>query len=147
VPFNGYIDVILYNKKEDTYKVIDLKTARYGWKDNQKKDEVKRMQLQLYKYFFAQSKKIDINKIEIEFIILKKVIFDTKYKISRIQTYSPPQSNATTKKAMKLFWDTIEEMKLLVESGGKGEIKISNLCKWCPFYKEKELCDRRKKKK
>ncbi|MEK6882811.1 MAG: PD-(D/E)XK nuclease family protein, partial [Nanoarchaeota archaeon] len=54
VVFKGYIDLVLYNEELDKFVIYDIKTSTAGWKDYQKKDEVKVAQILLYKYFFSK---------------------------------------------------------------------------------------------
>lgn len=144
IRFNGYIDILLHDKKNNKYKIIDLKTSRTSWNDNQKNDEVKRLQLLLYKIFLAQLKSVPLQNIDIEFLILKKIVFQGQYKISRIQRYQPPHGKATLNKAIKLFNDTLQKMEQLCESKEQGQMNPTNYCSWCPFYKEKQLCSRKR---
>lgn len=141
IPFLGYLDIVLYNEKQDLYTIIDLKTSRMGWKDKQKKDESKRLQLILYKYFLSQKLKIDIDKIDVQFIILKKQVFQSsQFKIKRIQTFTPPNSSVTVKKAVKYMDEIIEDM----QNSLKENCFIKNPldCKWCPYKDRRDLCDR-----
>lgn len=142
--FLGYLDIVLHNEKQDTYTIIDLKTSRLGWRDKQKKNEIKRLQLILYKYFFAQKFKVDINKINVQFIILKKQIFQSsQFKIKRIQTFSPPNSSITIKKSIKYMNEIIDNMQKSFNEN--YFIKNSFNCKWCPYKDKKDLCDRGRK--
>lgn len=144
IRFNGYIDILLHDKKNNRYKIIDLKTSRTSWNDNQKNDQVKRLQLLLYKIFLSQLKSIPLQNIDIEFLILKKIVFQGQYKVSRIQKYQPPHGKATINKAVKLFNETLKEMEILCESKLQGEMNPTNYCNWCSFYKEKQLCSRKR---
>ena len=144
IKFRGYIDILLKDTKNNKYKIIDLKTSRTTWNDKQKNDETKRLQLLLYKIFLSQEKNIPLQNIDIEFLILKKILFQSQYKNSRIQKYQPPHGNVTINKARNLFNETLKEMQKLCESKQNGCMNPSNYCLWCPFNKEKELCNKRK---
>ncbi len=143
IPFIGYIDILLYDRKNDKYKIVDLKTSRSTWTDNQKNDKIKQLQLLLYKIFLAQEKSILCQNIDVEFLILKKIIYQNQYKNSRIQIYQPPHGKPTLNKALKLFNKTLEEMEMLCKSGNQGQINPTNYCVYCPFYKDKNLCNRK----
>lgn len=146
--FRGYVDLILKNTKQNTYKIIDLKTSMRTWTPNQMKDENRRMQLILYKYFFAKKLGVPLENVDVEFFILKKMIFkNTKFPMSRIQKYTPPHSNRTVNKTMERVKQTFQEMKELVRSGGEGQIRVNNYCKWCPYYQREDLCDRKSRRK
>ena len=59
-------------KETETFKIIDIKTSTNGWNDYAKKDENKQFQLLLYKQYFSEQYGIPLDKIEIEFFILKR---------------------------------------------------------------------------
>jgi len=60
IKFKGYIDILLHDKKNNRYKIVDLKTSRTSWNDKQKNDEITRLQLLLYKIFLSQEKSIPV---------------------------------------------------------------------------------------
>ena len=72
----GYLDVVTYHEATETFKIIDIKTSTKGWSDYAKKDEDKQYQLLLYKQFFSEQYGIPLDKIEIEFFILKRKVLD-----------------------------------------------------------------------
>ena len=150
LPFTGYIDVLIKNNKTGQYMLYDLKTSRMGWKDKQKKDQSKRLQLLLYKYFLSKQLDIPIESISVEFLILKKNVYTaSQYKISRLQKFIPPNANATVKKAIKLFNDTIIDMQRLCQGKiAQPEKRVSGLCNYCPYkntkLEGKVLCDQGK---
>ena len=74
--FVGYMDVVLYNKVTGRIKIIDIKTATMGWNKYQKADKNKTNQLLLYKHFFSKEKGIPIDKIDIEYLILKRKLYE-----------------------------------------------------------------------
>lgn len=144
IKFKGYIDILLHDKKNNRYKIVDLKTSRTSWNDKQKNDEITRLQLLLYKIFLSQEKSIPVQNIDIQFLILKKIIYQSKYPVSRIQKYQPPNGKVSLNKALKLFNETLKNMEQLCESGGQGQMNPTNYCTWCPFYKERQLCSRKR---
>ena len=72
VGYIGFLDVVLFDKVNQKYKIIDLKTSTRGWNKWQKADESKTHQLLLYKVFYAKEFNVPLDKIEVEFIILKR---------------------------------------------------------------------------
>lgn len=144
IKFKGYIDILLHDKKNNRYKIVDLKTSRTSWNDKQKNDEITRLQLLLYKILLSQEKSIPVQNIDIQFLILKKIIYQSKYPVSRIQKYQPPNGKVSLNKALKLFNETLKNMEQLCESGGQGQMNPTNYCTWCPFYKERQLCSRKR---
>ena len=45
IKYTGFLDVVLYNEKYNTFKIIDIKTSTRGWKERDKKNEDKQYQL------------------------------------------------------------------------------------------------------
>jgi hypothetical protein len=74
--FLGFLDVVLENKKENKIKIIDIKTSYSTWSDKKKKDKFTRMQLLFYKKYYSEKYNIDMDNIEVEFMILKRIVFD-----------------------------------------------------------------------
>ena len=72
VGYIGFLGVVLFDKINQKYKIIDLKTSTRGWNKWQKADESKTHQLLLYKVFYAKEFNVPLDKIEVEFIILKR---------------------------------------------------------------------------
>jgi hypothetical protein len=58
----GFIDLIMYNESTDQYFIYDFKTSTRGWGDKEKKDETKSQQIILYKKFFSDLYKVDLDK-------------------------------------------------------------------------------------
>lgn len=138
----GYIDFVLYDKDLDKVYIYDIKTSYKSWSKEQKNDKIKQYQLLLYKQFFSQQYNIDINKIEVEFIILKRKIWEkSEYSQSRIQLFKPSSGRNNIKKCNDLFNEFIKEA---FDNKGKMIDKeypqvISKNCKYCPFNKT-HLC-------
>lgn len=135
INFCGYLDIVLYNKKDDKYKIIDLKTSRRGWSDREKNDIVKRLQLQLYKYFFSRKMNIPMKNIQTQFLILKKQLFECKYKLSRLQRYQPPSSDVTINKSVQYVKSIMDEMQKVCSGQIESKKNVTNYCDWCPYSK------------
>ena len=83
-------------------KIIDIKTSTRGWKDKEKSDEVKNMQLILYKKFFAEQHNFPVDNINIEYFIVKRKVYeDGEYPEKRIQTHTPTSGKVKINKATK----------------------------------------------
>lgn len=145
--FIGFIDIILHDKAEDTYYIIDLKTSRFSWDDNKKKDYNKRLQLLLYKYFFAKAKKFSLDRIHVEFIILKRKIYNSQHYVSRIQRFVPPNSARTCNTGYKYLVQNVGKLQNDITSN--NFVKNPSLwnCKYCPVNENPTLCDKRMAKK
>jgi RecB family exonuclease len=141
VVYNGFLDVVMYHEPTDTFKIIDIKTSRQGWNNKVKKDELKQFQLILYKKFFSELFGVDPKKIEIEYFIVKRQLYEHEdFVIKRIQTFSPPSGKIKQKRAGDVLQTFIIEA--FTKEGYKEvehQPKENNNCKWCPFYKT-HLC-------
>jgi len=146
VIYRGFLDVVLYNEATKTIKIIDIKTSTRGWKDKEKSDEVKNMQLILYKKFFAEQYGFPVDNIEIEYFIVKRKIYeDGEYPEKRIQTHVPTSGKVKLNKATKALNEFIERAFTKDGSYNMGP-QLKNPSKWncqfCPFNENKELCDK-----
>ena len=137
VVYQGYLDVVMYHEPTDTIKIIDIKTSGNGWRDKEKKDENKQFQLILYKKFISEIFNHPIDKIEVEFFIVKRKLFESEdFVIRRIQTFSPPSGKVKLNKATQAIDTFINEAFNLT---GYKKVEhtptVNDNCKWCPFYK------------
>jgi len=141
VIYNGFLDVVMYHEPTDTFKIIDIKTSRQGWNDKVKKDELKQFQLILYKKHFSELFNIDPKKIEIEYFIVKRQLYEHEdFVIKRIQTFSPPSGKIKQKRAEDALQTFITEA---FDKEGYKEVehqpRENNNCRWCLFHKT-HLC-------
>ncbi len=142
VKFTGYIDLILYDKKLDLHSLYDFKTSMYGWNDRDKNDFTKRMQLHLYKYFYAQKNNLPLQKVDGTFLIFKKQLLESPYRNRRVQTYFPPQQERTINKTLKTVGEAIDKMRLIKQNKLEPQINSSEYnCKFCP-YNGGQLCQK-----
>ncbi len=144
VLFNGFLDVVLYHEPTETFKIIDLKTSTNGWNKHAKKDEGKLNQLILYKHFFAKQFNVPSNKIEVEFLILKRKVFESNdYPTYRIQSFSPPsgknKTNNATKALIEFINNTFDKTGYKQKEYNPTPSKWS--CRFCPFLNT-EHCDK-----
>ncbi len=150
VLYMGYLDVVTYNENTETFKIIDIKTSTKGWNDYAKKDEDKQYQLLLYKQFFSEQYGIPLDKIDIEFFILKRKVLDmddenimSPYQAYRVQQFTPPSGKIKLGRAKKAVNDFVNEC---FNSNGDIKEKIYPktpskwTCNFCPFKEEQELC-------
>jgi len=143
VTYVGFIDIVTYNKKTGKYVLYDLKTSRSGWNDYQKKDPIKTSQLLLYKRFFSQQLDIDESNISVEFIILKRTIFENaSFKIPRVSKFEPANGKPSMNKSWELFMNFIKtafdnEGNYISEQVANPD---KNNCRWCVYKDRKDLC-------
>ena len=141
VIYNGFLDVVMYHEPTQKFKIIDIKTSSRGWNAKTKNDELKQFQLILYKKFLSELFDIDPKKIEIEYFIVKRQLWESEdFTIRRIQTFSPPSGKIKQKRV----GDALQ--KFITESfTPKGYKEVEHQpqenknCKWCSFYKT-HLC-------
>jgi hypothetical protein len=142
----GYIDFVLYDKDLDKVYIYDIKTSRSGWGDKEKKDSIKTAQILLYKEYFAKQYNIDVEKIEVEFFIVKRKLWDSPdFVIPRIQEFKPAAGKTKRKQAAEAFSAFLSEC---FDSEGKiihkeyNKIVDKSSCTYCPFNSNKELCNK-----
>lgn len=147
----GFIDFVLYDEKWDKYYIYDIKTSTRGWTNREKKDETKLQQILLYKQYFSDLYKIDIDKIEVEFLIVRRKIWEsTDFVIGRVQEFKPAAGKIKMKKAndsFKMFLDECFDSDgtfMLDKEYVKNVSKES--CTWCPFN-DTPHCDKNLPKK
>ena len=142
----GYLDVVLYHEPTNTFKIIDIKTSKSGWDDKTKKDEIKQLQLVLYKKFYSQQFGVPEDSIDIEFFIVKRKVWEeSPFPISRIQEFTPASGKVKMNKATNTLNLFIEEV-FNHDGSYKNKIFEPNpskySCMFCPFKDNKELCDK-----
>ena len=153
VYFLGYADLILYDKDLDTIIIYDFKTSRQGWKDKDKKDEVKRRQLIFYKSFISKMLGYDVKKIKIVYMILKRKIYEeSEYPIPRIQEFKPADGTTTLKKA-QMDLDKFISTCFKEDGSYNTEAKYPAIsgdgnknCQYCEFKTKYDLCPKEKRR-
>ena len=142
----GFIDFILYNKTTETYTIYDIKTSTRGWKDKEKRDQTKINQILLYKYFYSKVLGVSEDKVDVQFFIVKRKIFEGgDFPMKRIQEFIP----ASGKTKVKNAYTSLEQfVKDCFTTDGKYNIdrkyeKNINGCKWCVYADRPDLCDKK----
>jgi hypothetical protein len=148
VRFKAYIDLVLRDKQTGRIKIYDFKTSAVGWNDYTKEDPTKTSQLLLYKAFYAQKYNVPMAKIDIEFFILKRRLFENvKFPQSRIQKFIPEHNNKMITLAIEGFGCFVkscfhEDGSFVMEEENYPKVPGKNRkhCKYCPHKKAKN-CD------
>jgi len=149
IKYLGYVDLVIYDKKLDKYIIYDIKTSTKGWSKWEKGDTIKHNQLYLYKQYYAELFKVPLDKIEVEFYIVKRKIlsFDdpniqSPHQAYRIQNFKPVDNKKRLREAREDFNNFIKEC--YTPEGypidKDFEKKIDKPCDWCEFGKNKDLC-------
>ena len=144
IKFIGYIDVLLYDKLRDRYKIIYIKTSTIGWNKYMKADKNKTDQLLLYKQFYGAQHDISLDKIDVEYFIVKRKLYDkVDFPQRRIQTFSPANGKPSINKVNNNLNTFINE------SFKDGNYNLSHdfikrpskkNCRFCEFN-QTEHCD------
>ena len=144
VKFIGYIDVLLYNTVTQKYKIIDIKTSTMGWNKYQKADKNKTDQLLLYKQFYGAQHDIPLDKIDVEYFIVKRKLYEgLDFPQKRVQKFSPANGKPSINKVVNNL------NQFLQESFIDGEYNTDNTyiqrqskknCKYCEFN-QTEYCN------
>lgn len=145
VMFKGFIDLVFYNDNTEEWTIIDIKTSTSGWNDFAKKDDKKIAQILLYKEFFSKQFDIPIDKINVEYFILKRrvpVEADFAAMQKRVQEFRPPSGKIKRGQAISLMRNFV---KTAVSENGEYIDKEypTNPSKWsCNFcaFKEMRIC-------
>jgi hypothetical protein len=106
VKFKGFIDLVFYDARVDRWKLVDIKTSTSGWNDYAKKDDKKTAQLLLYKQFFSEQFDIPIDKIDVEYFIVKrKVPVEAEFASMqrRVQEFKPTAGKIKVGQALSLM--------------------------------------------
>lgn len=147
--FNGSLDIVLYHESTNTIKIYDLKTSTKSWsKNHQQKDEVKIAQILLYKKLFSKQFDFPVDNIEVEFLILKRKLYDNcDFQQKRIQEFKPASGKIKLNKASLLLENFVSSV--FDDNGEFRKITFKKTiskysCQWCPFQEMDELCDKNK---
>ena len=145
VMFKGFIDLVFYDERVDEWTLIDIKTSTKGWGKWDKADDKKKAQLLLYKEFFSKQFDIPLDKIKVEYFIVKRQVpKDAEYASmqKRVQEFRPADGPRKMKQAVALMENFVSQA---VGMDGKYIEKeyptnpSEDACKFCPI-KELRLC-------
>lgn len=147
VHFIAFVDIVLREIGSGEIIIIDLKTSTRGWNKYQKEDKIKNAQILIYKKFYSDLFQIPLQKIRVEFQIMKrKLMEDSPYPQPRISKHIPANGKPSVMKAydeFMLFIDIVfdeegnrRETIEYPKTPGKGQKN----CKFCEFL-ERKICD------
>ena len=144
IKFIGYMDVVLDDTLRDRYIIIDIKTSTMGWNKYMKADKNKTDQLLLYKYFYSAQHDIPVDKVDIEYFIVKRKLYEkVDFPQRRVQTFQPASGKPSINKVMNNLNQFIDESFI------DGEYNIEHNyikqpskknCRFCEFN-QTEHCD------
>ena len=144
IKFVGYIDVLMYDTVRERYKIIDIKTSTMGWNKWAKADKTKTDQLLLYKQFYGKQNDIPLDKIDVEYFIVKRKLYDkVDWPQRRVQTFTPangtPSINKVTNNIQNFIDECFIDGKYNKEHIYRKEASKKN-CRFCEFN-QTEYCD------
>tara|TARA_Y100000593_G_scaffold2413_1_gene4863 strand:+ start:891 stop:1748 length:858 start_codon:yes stop_codon:yes gene_type:complete len=142
----GYLDIVLKHKPTDTITIIDIKTSTKGWNKWMKKDFNKTSQLLLYKEFYSKQYNHPIDKIDVEYFIVKRKLWENAmFPQKRVQKFSPASGtvsmNKVNKSLNKFLNEAFQQSGEYVDGNYEKIVSTKN-CKWCEFKDKPEHCDR-----
>ena len=143
----------MYDKKNDHYTIIDIKTSTRGWGDKAKKDKTKAQQILLYKKYYSEQYKVPMENIDVSFFIVKRKIYENSdYPQKRIQEWSPVNSTFTNKTAGKnLIRGAVRDFQEFINEcftqegiplDKEHKKNVTPLCGWCPYNDKPDLCNK-----
>ena len=145
--FQGYVDFIYRDKTEGIVYIEDFKTSTKGWRDYEKKDEIKQAQILLYKNYFSKQFGIEPDKIVPRFRILKRKIYENvDFPQSRIQVHEPANGKNKVHQAVQKLTNFINEC-FNQDGTPKEQVYLKkstgNNCRFCPFKDREDICDKK----
>tara|TARA_B100000482_G_scaffold8417_1_gene6380 strand:+ start:1526 stop:2377 length:852 start_codon:yes stop_codon:yes gene_type:complete len=97
--FRGFIDLVIKDTVRNRIKIIDIKTSTWGWNKYQKADKNKTDQLLLYKQFYSKEFDVPMDRIDVEYFIVKRKLYEnTDFPQKRIQTFIPANGKPSINK-------------------------------------------------
>jgi len=141
----GYLDIVILDEIHNTLKIYDIKTSTMGWNKWMKKDENKTQQLLLYKQFYSKQYNHPIDKIEVEYFIVKRKLWENAmFPQKRVQKFSPASGTVSMNKVVNRL-DLFLELAFDTEGNRISENIVptpsKKSCRWCEFN-QTEYCDK-----
>ena len=138
----GYIDIVIHDEVSDVIKIYDIKTSTHGWNKWAKKDENKTQQLLLYKQFYSKQYNHPIDKIEVEYFIVKRKLWENAmFPQKRVQKFVPASGKPSMNKVSNRLNTFLNEA--FTEEGEKKSDMIATpskkACRFCEFN-QTEYC-------
>jgi len=108
--FRGFIDLVIKDTVRNRIKIIDIKTSTWGWNKYQKMDKNKTDQLLLYKQFYSKEFDVPMDRIDVEYFIVKRKLYEnTDFPQKRIQTFIPANGTPSINKVNRRLQAFMDE--------------------------------------
>ena len=140
----GYLDIVILDEISNTIKIYDIKTSTKGWNKWMKKDENKTQQLLLYKQFYSKQYDHPIDKIEVEYFIVKRKLWENlDFPQKRVQKFSPAAGKPSLNKVANRLDKFLNEAFTDIGKHKNDMIPTPSkkACRFCEFN-QTEYCDR-----
>ena len=145
VMMKGFLDLVFEDTENGRIIIDDIKTSTSGWNKWAKADKTKTAQLILYKKFFSEQYGYDIDRIDVQYLILKRKLSENAYD-RRVQVFKPAAGSRTLKEITTNF-DTFVSAAFNTDGTyrqdgpfpAKAGDKNKN-CRFCPFKDRYDLC-------
>ena len=146
VHFIGFIDIVIRDLASNEIIIIDLKTSTMGCNQYQKADKMKNSQILLYKKYYSELFSIPLQKIKVEYQILRrKLPEDSAFPVPHVSKHIPAHGSPSVKKVYDEFMEFINTV--FDDGGGFKDIEFPKVpgqnkknCKWCEFM-SRGICD------
>ena len=138
----GYLDIVLKHKPTDTIMIMDIKTSTKGWNKWMKKDENKTQQLLLYKQFYSKQYNHPVDKIDVEYFIVKRKLWENvDFPQKRVQKFSPASGKVSMNKVARRL-DTFLNEAFTDNGEHNKDMKATPSKKSCRFceFNQTEYC-------
>jgi hypothetical protein len=145
VVFKGLIDLVFYDERVDEWTIMDIKTSTSGWNKFAKNDDKRKSQILLYKEFFSRQFNIPVEKINVEYFIVKrKVPVEAEFASmqKRVQEFRPTDGPRKMKQAVNLMENFVHkavDMKGNYIDKDYPTSPSRDACRFCAI-KEMRLC-------
>jgi hypothetical protein len=148
VYFIGYIDIVIRDLASNEIIIIDLKTSTMGWNQYQKADKMKNSQILLYKKYYSELFSIPLQKIRVEYQILRrKLPEDSAFPVPHVSKHIPAHGSPSVTKVYDEFMEFINTV--FDDGGGFKDIEFPKVpgaakknCKFCEFG-NRGICDKK----
>jgi len=108
--FKGFIDLIIKDNIRNRIKIIDIKTSSWGWNKYAKADKNKTDQLLLYKSFYSKQHDVPLDRIDVEYFIVKRKLYEgMDFPQRRVQTFVPANGKPSLNKVIKRLQHFMDE--------------------------------------
>ena len=146
VKWIGYLDLVIHDTYHDIIKIYDIKTSTKGWNKWMKTDKNKTDQLLYYKKFYSEQYNHPIDKIEVEYFIVKRKLYENvDWPQKRVQKFAPASGTPSINKAMGnlrtfLMAAFDDEGNHIVDKEQPTNGSKKN-CRWCEYRNTKYCSD------